>query len=163
MSKIGEITSRLILGPAEMVAEFDDPGNAAASKANLDVLLHWAFTAPPDAKTAPPAVALVINQAKLDPQDDRPRKADWGGQVPASKLEGPCVVIDAPRSKHARDVIRKIFQNGKPKRIFDRPKAGGGAGGKRVIALVVGVLVAVAAVVALVLFLLGIGRATGRV
>ena len=49
MGRIGDITSRIILGPAELVGEFDDPGTAAAAKANLDVFLTWCLTAPADA------------------------------------------------------------------------------------------------------------------
>jgi hypothetical protein len=116
----GDITRGIIRGPAEMCGEFDDAGNAYAAKANLEIYLRWCASGVTD--KAPPAVALIVNQSGLDPVEDRPRKTDWPAQYPPPIfIEGGCVVLPAPKTKEARDIVRKVFNNSKPKRIFDRP------------------------------------------
>jgi hypothetical protein len=122
MSHIGEITQGIILGPAELCAEFEDSGNAAAAKANLDLFLRWNFSSSTGDR-ATPAVALIVNQSGLDPTEDRVRRSDFGDD-PVPRVEGSLIVLAAPKSKHGRMVIRKVLQNSKPRRIFDRPRAG---------------------------------------
>ncbi len=140
MGRITEISARLIGVPAEMVAEFESKGTAKAAKANLDIFLRWALTAE-EGKAIPPPIVLILNQTKLSPHDDRPRKSDWK-DAPEARLEGDrTVVLDAPRSKHAREVLRRFLANEKPKSLAFRKKAG--AGGR--IALAIGIAVVVAA------------------
>jgi hypothetical protein len=134
----GEITSHIITGPAEMVGEYGDPGEAAAGKANMELFLKWALAG--DASKPPPPVILILSQAKLNPEQDRPRKSDWA-KMPDVRLEGTNVDLDAPRSKFARDIVRKVLTNSKPKRIFDRPKKGGAGGGGRIVAIAAAVLI----------------------
>jgi hypothetical protein len=123
MSHIGEITQGIILGPAELCAEFEEPGLAVGAKANLDVFLKWNFSAPTADGRAAPAVALIVNQIGIDPYEDRVRRSDFS-EEPASRIEGNLVVLPAPKSRHGRSVLRKVLLNSKPRRIFDRPKKG---------------------------------------
>jgi hypothetical protein len=142
MQGLGEITQRLIAGPAEMVGEFEDAGHAAAAKANLDIFLKWCFSTHTGDR-ATPAVALIVNQSKLDPTEDRLRRADWK-DLPEPRVEGTSVLLDAPKSKHARDVIRRVLMNSKPRRIFDRPKKGAG-GSRRLVVIAVAALLVLGA------------------
>ena len=52
-------------------------------------------------------------------------------------------MIAAPKSKHGRMVLRKVLKNSKPRRIYDRPRAGTHPG--RRIAVLVILLLALAA------------------
>jgi hypothetical protein len=122
MSHIGEITQGIILGPAELCAEFEEAGDAVAAKANIDVFLKWNF-GPSTGDRASPAVALIVNQIGIDPQEDRVRRSDFDVD-PRSYVEGALLVIAAPRSKHGRTVLRKVLKNSKPRRIYDRAKKG---------------------------------------
>lgn len=132
-----------IAGPAEIVARFDDAGNAAAAKANAEIFLRWSLTSEPG-KPPPPPVILVLTQAKLDPEEDRLRRSDWPG-MPEVRLAGTTVRIDAPRSQHARTVLRKVLLNSRPTSFAVEPKAGGGAGSRRfLLALLLLVLAAAA-------------------
>ncbi len=122
MAHIGEITQGIILGPAELCAEFEAPGDAHAAKANLDVFLKWNF-GPDTGDRASPAVALIVNQIGIDPKEDRVRRTDFAG-APVARVEAALVVIPAPKSKHGRMVLRKVLKNSKPRRIYDRPAQG---------------------------------------
>jgi len=134
VAHIGEITQGIILGPAELCAEFEDAGNASAAKANLDIFLKWNFTSLTNDR-ASPAVALIVNQIGIDPESDRVRRSDFA-EEPAARLEGALVCLPAPKSKHGRKVLRKVLQNSKPRRIFDRPKQGVHPGRRVAIAVV---------------------------
>ena len=133
MIEPGQITRGMFLGTAEIVAEFDDPGNAAAASANLNVFLKWALggsTRPP-----PAAVILIVTQSRLDPVDDRPRKVDWP-KPPEVRMEGVTVSVDAPRSKSARDTIRKVLDNSRPTKVYDRRRLPTAAEKTRVVRLI---------------------------
>lgn len=149
MGKLTEMSARLLPGPSETVAEFDTKAHATAARANLDVFLRWALETDP-AKHVPPPVVLIITQTKLDPHDDRPRKSDWSA-APATRLENErSVVLDAPRSKHARDVVRRVLENEHAQKVYYRSKGGG-----RPVALAIAFVVVLALAAIAVLGVLG--------
>lgn len=118
--RLSSLSARL-RGPHEIVAGFADRARAEVALAKLTVFLRWAL----GTEERPPLpVALLVEALGLDLDEVRPRSSDWT-EPPAPRLEGGrTIVLDAPRSAHATEVIVRILRSEGAREVADRKKPG---------------------------------------